>query len=247
MSPGRKALLLSGAWSGLLLLTGSLVSVFLPQIPFGSLLWIPFLLIFWQTGRRAAAEWRNSRRMDLSYEKRTSDLRPPVVYLRSFSDDGSVPEKSGLLLFFEWMNPNNLLAGALRPERTYEQVLTSSLRSVGPVVALAKPGEELPELGAARLQVQGCRVAIQSRGTSAYLRVGRHKLWPILLLFGRVAVGAQQNCRGRATPEATAPGESGKESVPLLQRQCSESGQDDVGVLATQGNNILDSPGGGVP
>ena len=72
------------------------------------------------------------------------DTRPPVVYIRSFADDDAILLGSRLqrlfLSIFTYM-------AAVSPE----QELARILRRVGPVVAIGRPGEPLPELGAARL------------------------------------------------------------------------------------------------
>lgn len=61
------------------------------------------------------------------------DNRPPVLYLRSFTDDRSV-----------------LPADSIR-FKTYEQVLADAAQKSGPFVAIGDPREEMPELGAARM------------------------------------------------------------------------------------------------
>jgi hypothetical protein len=66
------------------------------------------------------------------------DRRPPILYLRSFTDDQT---ESG--------NPD--LGGALWG--TYEERLFRSMRSYGPVVAIGRPGDPMPPLGAARMYV----------------------------------------------------------------------------------------------
>jgi hypothetical protein len=65
------------------------------------------------------------------------DHRPPVVYLRSFKAD-EVTRRGTIFGDFQ----------------TEEEVLAEVLSEFGPVVAIGKPGEELPELGAARLYVR---------------------------------------------------------------------------------------------
>lgn len=64
------------------------------------------------------------------------DSRPPVIYLRSFTDDEPEPDRSG------WRY--GLLG------ETSEQQLATAFRQVGPFVAIGRPGE-LPDLGASRL------------------------------------------------------------------------------------------------
>ena len=84
-------------------------------------------------------------------ELRAQDPRPPVLYLRSFRDDGRLSVIPGtgpgryLAWLFSWWLPYNVT--------TPEQALADALKSVGPVIAIGKPGEPLPELGAARMYV----------------------------------------------------------------------------------------------
>jgi len=68
------------------------------------------------------------------------DKRPPVLYLRSFQQDGEATK--------ETTKGNWYL-----PSRGVEEDLADALRAVGPVVAIGKPGETLPEVGAARMYV----------------------------------------------------------------------------------------------
>ena len=58
---------------------------------------------------------------------------PPVLYLRSFEDDAT--------------------ASAFRGDLTEEENLVRALAHIGPVVAIGKPGEELPLAGASRFYV----------------------------------------------------------------------------------------------
>ena len=77
-----------------------------------------------------------------------SDPRRPVVYLRSFEADSEIvlrPDgfwKKAATILFDY-------AVTFSPE----QELAEIVNRVGPVVAIGKPGEPLPELGAARLYV----------------------------------------------------------------------------------------------
>lgn len=84
---------------------------------------------FWPMARgiqRASAE-----------EARRRDPRPPVLLLRSFRDD---------VLSLGSPAPRR---GRDRP-RTFEQVLTGQLWCRGPVIAIGRPGEHIPPMGAAR-------------------------------------------------------------------------------------------------
>jgi len=98
------------------------------------------------------------------------DPRAPVVYLRSFQDDGQM-----------------LLDGAKRWSRarvvgrfaatSAEQELAFILERIGPVIAIGKPGEPLPELGAARLYVahehwQQTVIGLLRRAAVVAIRVG---------------------------------------------------------------------------
>jgi len=77
-----------------------------------------------------------------------NDPRLPVVYLRSFEADSEIVlRRDGL-----WNKAVNILFGywvTFSPEQELAEIVTR----VGPVIAIGKPGEPLPELGAARLYV----------------------------------------------------------------------------------------------
>jgi TM2 domain-containing membrane protein YozV len=72
-----------------------------------------------------------------------TDARPPVVYLRSFQDDVKAPIGGGplgpALKVVSWFMPTS-----------FEQELAVIMNRVGPFVAVGRPGERLPELGASR-------------------------------------------------------------------------------------------------
>jgi len=81
------------------------------------------------------------------------DPRPPVVYIRSFKDDQALtPDVNRSSKWFprlltKWFS--RLLTWTVAV--SIEQELAFIMNRVGPVVAIGKPGEQLPELGAARL------------------------------------------------------------------------------------------------
>ena len=80
------------------------------------------------------------------------DPRPPVLYLRSFSADMSTaedPHRSFLPLLL--IQPGRWIAVALSAGLTEEEYLAQALGGIGPVVAIGRPGEPLPELGAVRV------------------------------------------------------------------------------------------------
>jgi hypothetical protein len=75
------------------------------------------------------------------------DKRPPILLLRSFDDDhvevSSRDKSSRELMWFLGQ----------KPAATFEVVLERLLKTAGPVIAIGRPGESLPPLGAARLWV----------------------------------------------------------------------------------------------
>lgn len=95
----------------------------------------------WTHGRKIAASKRATTLI-------AKDTRPPVVYLRSFGDDAIASEVQDAL------DPILTIAGApvlmFFPGKTEEEQTVKVLSGIGPVVAIGKPGEPLPELGAIR-------------------------------------------------------------------------------------------------
>lgn len=91
--------------------------------------------------------WRRSRQYGAlgADEAMRRDPRPPVLYLRSFADDG----EALLGAPSAWMRRGANLAAPVNAEQEMAEILDA----VGPVVAIGKPGEPLPELGAARLYI----------------------------------------------------------------------------------------------
>ena len=75
--------------------------------------------------------------------------RPPVLYLRSFQDDttaAAYTKGSGMLSL--------LLPFASRMTTlTEEEQLAMVMNEIGPFIAIGRPGEQWPELGAARMYV----------------------------------------------------------------------------------------------
>jgi hypothetical protein len=71
-----------------------------------------------------------------------SDPRPPVVYLRSFRDDSATA-----------LVPNSSVSTLFSVTRTEEQQIAEVFGELGPFIAIGRPGESLPELGAARMHV----------------------------------------------------------------------------------------------
>lgn len=74
------------------------------------------------------------------------DERAPVTYLRAFTDDGRMAVPG-----HHWQDRVMGKAASGLTLTSPEQELAFILQRVGPVIAIGKPGERLPELGAARL------------------------------------------------------------------------------------------------
>jgi len=91
-------------------------------------------------------------------EAREKDPRPPVIYLRSFKDDKRAGRPLGLLRvsnfrmaihwFAAWSESYHSFDGS-----SEEEVLADVVRGIGPMIAIGRPGEKLPQLGAARVYV----------------------------------------------------------------------------------------------
>jgi hypothetical protein len=96
---------------------------------------VPILLVsMWMSYRSNARYDREVRRREappVSTDEFTSTEQRPVVYLRSFDDDQS--------------------AARIRGKLTEEEHLALVLKQIGPFVAVGRPGESLPELGASRV------------------------------------------------------------------------------------------------
>jgi hypothetical protein len=98
------------------------------------------------------------------------DKRPPVVYLRSFQDDSVAAEGTlsggpvGALVggaAGALMLAGLDLAGGIMTE---EEQLAEALKDVGPFVAVGKPGEKLPQVGASRMYLQDSEWRDKVRG-----------------------------------------------------------------------------------
>ena len=71
----------------------------------------------------------------------SEDTRPPVLYLRAFGDDAKLASPPQLAQ----INPFVISTG--------EENFVEALQGIGPVIAIGRPGEVLPPLGARRLYV----------------------------------------------------------------------------------------------
>lgn len=124
------------------------------------LLFLPLVIVahrFYREGRRLTAP--------MATEILKRDHRPPVLYLRAFRDD----------LFRSIRTPG--FERYLFPFPTVEEELALEFRSLGPFVAIGKPGERLPQLGAARIYVpdsqwQSCVSDLMDESQLVILRIG---------------------------------------------------------------------------
>lgn len=103
-------------------------------IPFGVGIWASIALLIRPGLKRV---------QPTAEELLAQDPRPPVVFLRSFLDDSLKQEAP----------KGDLLVRTVVPRNTVEEGVTMILRQLGPVVAIGRPGESLPELGASRIYV----------------------------------------------------------------------------------------------
>jgi hypothetical protein len=90
---------------------------------------------------RAATALRLSKRINSegALEALGNDPRRPIIYLRPFALDGVV----------SWWDPDN--------KNSKEQIIAQQWSEKGPFIAIGKPGEIAPELGAARLYISDLR------------------------------------------------------------------------------------------
>ena len=90
----------------------------------------------------ARALWRVGRRLNLRHRNEIIlKDKPPVLLLRSFTDDvAGIPS-------------NMLISRLVRRRKRLEEMIGEQLTSAGPFVAIGRPGERLPQLGANRLYV----------------------------------------------------------------------------------------------
>jgi hypothetical protein len=116
---------------------------------------------------------RAGRRMRMEaadWEAIGRDPRPPIVYLRPFEADGT--------WYVMPINDRRHAPPLWRSlDATYEERLTRALANVGPLIAMANPGEASLEIGAKRLCVEDSewrqRVAdLTSRAGSVIIHAG---------------------------------------------------------------------------
>lgn len=109
------------------------------------ILWIAFTYGLGDRLSFLAARARQRYRALSAYRAIERDTaRRPIFYLRSFTVDQRLARFSGL---------DVLLDGFFARPRTTEEWLTKYFRRAGPVIAIGRPGEVAPEVGAARFYV----------------------------------------------------------------------------------------------
>lgn len=101
---------------------------------------LPSLVLVASVLVAAGAVWRIGRRLNL---RRRNEIilrdKPPVLLLRSFTDDvAGIPS-------------NMLLSRLFWRRKRLEEMIGGELTRAGPFVAIGKPGETLPQIGASRL------------------------------------------------------------------------------------------------
>jgi hypothetical protein len=107
------------------------------QLGIPLLVWIPIYVVF-MTAAGFGVERGRRMRARSAADTLAKDSRPPVLYLRSFKEDGR--DFSGHHFLY----------------RSYEESVVRSLRHIGPVIAVGSPEESahLPALGAARMYLR---------------------------------------------------------------------------------------------
>ncbi len=97
---------------------------------------IPPLLLW---GTRARKQYYQMKSRSAVKVLESPKAKRPIFYLRSFQLDGRIAKPTLIERFLSLPNA--------------EQKVTAQLRKLGPVVAIGRPGEKLPALGAARFYV----------------------------------------------------------------------------------------------
>ncbi|HEX6984320.1 MAG TPA: hypothetical protein VF170_03035 [Planctomycetaceae bacterium] len=116
------------------------------------------------------------------------DPRPPLLFLRAFVDDGSFSRPNWLLTTMLSLVP----IGYANRRLSHEEELVRVIKHLGPVVAVGRPGERLPGLGAARLylpheQWQAGVKALMDRSQLVILRIWQGVLWELRTAIELVA------------------------------------------------------------
>ncbi len=130
---------LAGLWW--LIGSGFLLTCWVPIVSAGRVLDAIGYIVLWR------ACWVMARRRSAPYAMEAIDDAedPPIVFLRSFRHDG---RRVGEGWWYDYTRGFLVLFTPTPEER-----LARSIKKFGPFVAVGKPGEDLPESGAARMYV----------------------------------------------------------------------------------------------
>jgi hypothetical protein len=79
------------------------------------------------------------------------DSRPPVLYLRSFQDEQADKGMTGALRSGAATSARPLADSVVAWGTREQEAMAVLMRQVGPYVAVGRPGEPMPEVGAARM------------------------------------------------------------------------------------------------
>ncbi len=125
------------------------------------------------------------------------DPRPPVLYLRPFTQDGSISLMTASAAnrsFGDkgfWRQVNTML---VRFVDTYEQFVSLAFKKIGPVVAIGDPTEGLPELGAIRIYVgvdgdwQQMVSRLAGKASYVFMQIGKSDglMWEVQYVINHV-------------------------------------------------------------
>ena len=139
---------------------GAAILVYAVVIP----LWI---VVIGGIGRFLALQFRRARMRSAEAEVLRDPKRRPILYLRNFALDAKALVPTLRQRIFTWINP-------FWVAWTPEERAVSMLRQCGPVIAIGRPGEKLPALGAARFYVAHDR---WQRKVADVVKVSRLVLW----------------------------------------------------------------------
>ncbi len=114
-----------------------------PDHPF----WVSALFAFLGSTGVVLCSLGRRLRTPRAWESTAHDARPPVLLLRAFADDGKVYLEDGHYNHYLWTE-----AGT-NGRQTFEEHIAAAFRSIGPVIAVGRPGELAAPLGAARFYV----------------------------------------------------------------------------------------------
>jgi len=112
-----------------------------------SLALIYVAVVLFAIRERLAEEVKKLESMDVAWALR-NDSRVPILYLRAFEEDGRriLPDPDRL----HWL----AALGFMPTQATREEGLVAALLRFGPVIAIHRPDDELPQPGAARVRLR---------------------------------------------------------------------------------------------